>query len=193
MCGPGGFFPRRQNTFDRMQGRTAACFCCQKRNNALNQVIRAMRTFDLILGILTVGFTTLAAEKPDFTLHEWGTFTSVSGSDGALLPGLETEEEALPGFVYSHDGMPRRGKGYAGQLHHVTIKMETPVIYFYASEPFAAHVHVGVNTDSISQWFPQRSSGETPPPHSGLFAMFSDGDIDFAKGFKGGIEWNVQV
>jgi hypothetical protein len=154
-----------------------------------------MRTFHLVLGILTVGFSTLAADKPDFTLHEWGTFTSVSGSDGALLPGLETEEEALPGFVYSHDGMPRRGKGYARPLHNVTIKMETPVIYFYANEPFAAHVRVGFNGGSISQWFPQRSGGETPPPHTGLFAMLSggDGDIDFAKSYQGGIEWNVQV
>ena len=51
-----------------------------------------MRTLHLVLGILTAGFTALAADKPDFTLHEWGTFTSVSGSDGVLLPGLEREE-----------------------------------------------------------------------------------------------------
>ena len=154
-----------------------------------------MRTSHLILVLLTAGFPVLAADKPDFTLHEWGTFTSVSGSDGVLLPGLEREEESLPGFVYCHDGMPRKGKGYARPLHNVTIKMETPVIYFYASQPFAAHVQVGFNGGSISQWFPQRSGGETPPAHTGLFAMLSggDGDIDFAKRYQGSIEWNVQV
>ena len=40
-----------------------------------------------------------------YELHEWGTFTTVSGSDGVLLTGLEVEEEKLPSFVYSHAGM----------------------------------------------------------------------------------------
>jgi hypothetical protein len=153
-----------------------------------------MRTFHLVLGVLTAGFTTLAADKPDFTLHEWGTFTSVSGSDGALLPGLEREEERLPGFVLQHDGMPQRGKGYSRPLHNVTIKMETPVIYFYANQAFKAHVQVGFNGGSISQWFPERSGGETPP-HTPLLSLLgsSGGDIDFAKNYQGSIEWNVQV
>ena len=144
--------------------------------------------------MLAVGFTALAADMPGFTLHEWGTFTSVSGSDGVLLPGLEQEEERLPGFVFQHDGMPRRGKGYGRPLHSVTIKMETPVIYFYANQPFKAHVRVGFNGGSISQWFPDRSGGETPPA-APLLSMFgaTGGDIDFAKNYQGSIEWNVQV
>lgn len=144
--------------------------------------------------MVTAGFTAQAAGSPDFTLHEWGTFTSVSGSDGLLLPGLEREEERLPGFVHQHDGMPQRGKGYSRPLHNVTIKMETPVIYFYAKEPFAAHVQVGFSGGSISQWFPERSGGETPPA-APLLSMLgaSGGDIDFAKNYQGGIEWNVQV
>ena len=134
------------------------------------------------------------ADLPDFTLHEWGTFTSVSGSDGVLLPGLEQEEERLPGFVHQHDGMPRRGKGYARPLHNVTVKMETPVIYFYTKQAFKARVQVGFNGGSISQWFPERSGGETPPA-APLLSMFgtTGGDIDFAKNYQGGIEWNVQV
>ncbi len=153
-----------------------------------------MRLNFILLSLVTAGFTARAAAVPDFTLHEWGTFTSVSGSDGRLLPGLEREEERLPGFVHQHDGMPQRGKGYSRPLHNVTIKMETPVIYFYAREPFAARVRVGFNGGSISQWFPQRSAGETPPT-APLLSMFgaSGWDIDFAKNYQGGIEWNVQV
>lgn len=153
-----------------------------------------MRLHLSLLGLWLTGLTTLAADLPDFTLHEWGTFTSVSGSDGVLLPGLEQEEERLPGFVHQHDGMPRRGKGYARPLHNVTVKMETPVIYFYTKQAFKARVQVGFNGGSISQWFPERSGGETPPA-APLLSMFgtSGGDIDFAKNYQGGIEWNVQV
>ena len=39
-----------------------------------------------------------------YQLHEWGTFTTVAGSDGTLLTGLQREEEELPAFVHSHFG-----------------------------------------------------------------------------------------
>jgi hypothetical protein len=149
-----------------------------------------------ILSLVAAGsFAAQAADPPDFTLHEWGTFTSVSGSDGVLLPGLQKEEEPLPLFVYSHAGMgPNLGKGWDRPLHNVTIKMETPVIYFYASQPFGAHVHVGFNGGSISQWYPQRSGGETPPPPpTNMFSGGSGGDIDFANKYNGSIDWDVQV
>jgi len=149
----------------------------------------------LSLTLAFASFTALAADAPDFTLHEWGTFTSVSGSDGVLLPGLQTEEEPLPTFIHSHEGMePYAPKGWMRPLQNVTIKMETPVIYFYTSQPFEAHVRVGFNGGSISQWFPARSGGETPPPVPKIATFGSPGgEIDFAKGYNGSIEWNVQV
>lgn len=149
----------------------------------------------LCLGLLLAGFSALAADAPDFTLHEWGTFTSVSDSDGVLLPGLAMEEESLPTFVHSHEGMgPYFAKGWLRPLTKVTIKMETPVIYFYTSQPFDAHVQVGFNGGSISQWFPARSGGEIPPPAPAIRTNGSpSGGIDFAKGYNGSIEWNVQV
>lgn len=135
-----------------------------------------------------------------FKLHEWGTFTSVSGSDGVLLPGLEAEEESLPWFVKSHDGMGDNyvGKGWLRQLSNVTIKMETPVMYFYADEPFKAHVEVGFHGGSISQWYPERTDGERPPPYeerdtSDGGTEIVGGDIDFAKGYEGAITWDVDV
>jgi hypothetical protein len=142
-----------------------------------------------ILGI----FYQVVRAQANYTVHEWGTFTSVSGSDGVLLPGLQQEEEPLPFFVHSHEGMgPYFVKGWIRPLHNVTIKMETPVIYFYTEQPFEAHVHVGFNGGSISQWFPQRSGGETPPPYTN-FAMPDGGGIDFEKKYNGSIDWDVQV
>lgn len=38
-----------------------------------------------------------------FVVHEWGTFTSVQGSDGNIIGGLHHEEEPLPSFVVGRD------------------------------------------------------------------------------------------
>ena len=73
-----------------------------------------------------------------FVVHEWGTFTSMQGTDGVTLEGLQHEEEGLPSFVYSRSKVrdcPLRDKGYKGlevPVTNVTRKMETPVTYFYS-------------------------------------------------------------
>ncbi len=147
-----------------------------------------------------------------YELHEWGTFTSVVGSDGVLLSGLEVEEEALPQFVYALDGMENTGSGLGSfkglrgtrPLRNVTIKMETPVIYFYSDQPFHAQVKVGFNGGIISQWYPQRSGGETVkkparPSFSPKGTALEDkdfkkfGGIDLARKRQGSIEWEVDV
>lgn len=142
---------------------------------------------------------------PHYALHEWGTFTSVFGSDGQMLPGLEREEEHLPEFVYGHDGMaknPIQGqpivmKAWQRPLRGVTVKMETPVLYFHSDDAFSAQVNVRFHGGSISQWFPQRSGGEVPPPRplvSFPQASFEQqGGIDFSKPYEGRIEWEVKV
>jgi hypothetical protein len=161
-------------------------------------------TFTLIGAALALAsLPAIAAEKTvDYTLHEWGTFTSVSGSDGVLLAGLQREEEGLPRFVESHAGMENRGgenhrwysKGWSRPLSGVTIKMETPVIYFYTKQAFEAQVRVGFRGGSISQWYPQRSGGEVPPKPTMEFLQTVGGDIDFAKApYEGSIAWDVKV
>ena len=166
-----------------------------------------------ILLTSTLAFS-LIGPGSSYELHEWGTFTSVSGSDGKLLAGLTKEEEKLPNFVHTHAGMENVGpqnlfsKGFSATrpFRNVKIKMETPVIYFYSDEPFKASVEVGFNGGSISQWFPQRSSGETVPKitkrhiemtqtgHRLSEAHFKEGGgIDFAKPFQGNIKWDLEV
>ncbi|MES2706424.1 MAG: hypothetical protein V4726_07460 [Verrucomicrobiota bacterium] len=143
-----------------------------------------------------------AAAAPAFTVHEWGTFTSVSGSTGKLLTGVERGEEDLPSFIYAHEGIaPNYGighgsKGWLRPLSNVTVRMETPVIYFYTDKPFSAQVDVGFKGGSISQWYPQRSAGETPP----ALVRGADGKpdfagtaLDFGKPYQGSIQWKVDV
>ncbi|MFT5466762.1 MAG: hypothetical protein ACI8UO_001862 [Verrucomicrobiales bacterium] len=164
----------------------------------------------LILALISP-LTSFAADDNKLVVHEWGTFTSVFGSDGKVLPGLEIDEERLPQFVYAHDmerGFPQfqvEGakkpepgrvfmKGMWRPLHNVTVKMETPVLYFYTDEAVDAEVKIGFEGGSISQWYPGRSGGEIPPPIiMNKDRTFKSGPIDFAKSYQGSIKWNVRV
>lgn len=131
-----------------------------------------------------------------YTAHEWGTFTSLSTSDGRLMTGLEVEEESLPAFVYSHSMFPGlfnssplvMYKRIPLRVKNVTIKMETPVIYFYTDQikkPLKVNVDVRFNGGSISQWYPQRTSGES------IGSLFQT--LDFAGGAMGHINWNAEI
>lgn len=154
-----------------------------------------------------------------YSLHEWGTFTTVAGSDGVLLSGLEREEASLPIFSYSHYGLEngnlsrdfedvtrRHGgtpilslmKGLARPLRGVTVKMETPVIYFHSEEAFDVSVKVGFNGGTISQWYPDRTGGEIlpvpPPPEDPKKPRpVADWTLDFSKPWHGSIEWRGRV
>ncbi|MEZ5304372.1 MAG: hypothetical protein R3F11_27580 [Verrucomicrobiales bacterium] len=166
-----------------------------------------MKTLPLFATLSFIVFTAAAppsqggeAQVP-ITAHEWGTFTTVSGSDGKLLPGLEVEEEALPFFVAGFPGLGGFNKGFGEvPILAATVKMETPVIYFYADnrEPIAASVKVGFEGGSISQWFPQRSGGEESP------VKFAPADpavpnrlqplpVDFAQSRHGSAEWEFEI
>ncbi|MBB5352492.1 hypothetical protein HNR46_002738 [Haloferula luteola] len=125
-----------------------------------------------------------------YELHEWGTFTTVAGSDGQLLTGLEREEEPLPSYV-KH--LPRMSaftlpgfKRVAIPVKNVRVKMETPVIYFHSPDAFRAEVKVGFSGGTISQWYPSRSGGEVFEGKEGQW-------LDFAEPYQGAIEWSVDV
>jgi hypothetical protein len=144
-----------------------------------------------LLIIPALGFTisTFAQSPGRYTAHEWGTFTTLSGSDGVLLPGLHVDEEKLPDFTYSHSDIYKGSGGEKGfatgyQLSNVTVKMETPVIYFYSDEAMDVSVKVNFPKGAVSQWYPQRTSGEKLPASLKL---------DFANPYNGWIQWDAKV
>jgi hypothetical protein len=99
---------------------------------------------------------------PGFALHEWGTFTTLAGSDGVLLEGVHADDHALPAFVHGRDGSP---EGFAGAM----VKMETPVIYLYSDREREVRVRVGFPGGLLTTWYPQVRStlppiGNEPPP-----------------------------
>lgn len=123
------------------------------------------------------------------TVHEWGTFTSLTTSGGKQLSGLNRDEEALPSFVYNLDmriATDSQAKIIAPKncaLKNVTVKMETPVLYFYSPKEMDVKVKVGFKGGLISQWYPQRSGGS-----EGITKCAEP--IDFTGGAQEGfIEW----
>lgn len=148
-------------------------------------------------GLLRIVFLLFAAAsltsaRAELTVHEWGTFTSVNASDGVLLSGLEREEHPLPNFVRSLTGFSPGSKGWNRPVKNVTIKMETPVLYFYSDREQPVKIEVGFHGGSISQWYPERSGGEPMPdaPHSQMSVV---PPVDFTKNYAGGIRWDVTV
>jgi len=87
-----------------------------------------------------------------FIVHEWGTDTIVVGSDGSLQRGLHHEEEDLPPFVY--DRIEAGTSIGAGASPSVTIKMETPVTYFYSPAPLLVNARVEFPKGVLTQWYP---------------------------------------
>jgi hypothetical protein len=82
-----------------------------------------------------------------FRVHEWGTNTIVVSPKGAMLRGLQHEEEDLPSFVYD-----RRRDEIAQDP--IQVKMETPVTYFYSDQPLSARVSVSFPKGVLTQWYP---------------------------------------
>lgn len=115
-----------------------------------------MRTINIITYLLAATITTAASA---FEAHEWGTFTSLVGSDGRTQNGMYHEDEPLPNFVYQFGEtrddnnrpppQPCHSKGCFGmdtiESNVITQKMETPVIYFYlGANEQATKVNVNV-------------------------------------------------
>jgi hypothetical protein len=84
-----------------------------------------------------------------FEVHEWGTFTSVAAPDGMAEEwqpfGGPTD---LPCFVH------RFTVGFKASLAG-TVRMETPVIYFYAPHAMTASVNVTFPKGYITEWYPK--------------------------------------
>ncbi|MGB7923675.1 MAG: hypothetical protein WCF57_10565 [Pyrinomonadaceae bacterium] len=118
--------------------------------------------FPVIIGLTSLLPAHAAKGAGDRLLvHEWGTFTSVVGRDGrALVWRPLTFESDLPSFVYSIDrGNTWRGLRYPSKSGMpVRVRMETPVLYFYAQEEMAVAVKVGFPNGRITEWYPQARS-----------------------------------
>jgi hypothetical protein len=93
-------------------------------------------------------------DRKGYVVHEWGTFTSVSGADGVHLDWRPlAAKDDLPPFVYRYGsglGRLRGGKG----LEVSRVRMETPVLYFYSDQELEVSAKVGFPKGLITEWYP---------------------------------------
>jgi hypothetical protein len=110
----------------------------------------------LSLAVLPVLFRAQTPPSdPALTAHEWGTFTSIAGRDGHAAQWLPlTGSTDLPVFVEHFQGADFKG-GLRG-----TVRMETPVLYFYTNHPTTLSVHVSFAQGLITEWYPHANRVE---------------------------------
>jgi hypothetical protein len=119
---------------------------------------RALRPrFAVLLALLTCGlFAAAEADAPtratdpvSFSVHEWGTFTSIAGADGSAVGWTPlTGQDDLPCFVNRLQFGPK-------WTLWGTVRMETPVLYFYSANDLTIDVKVRFNQGVITEWFPE--------------------------------------
>lgn len=114
------------------------------------------------------GESALAPQSRQLTVHEWGTFTTVAGPDGRALDWLPLGGPTdLPCFVEHFDRNPAvkvlgsRPAGATTAAYDAVraelparVRMETPVVYFYADRDTTVRVRVRFNRGLMTEWYP---------------------------------------
>jgi len=110
--------------------------------------------------------TPVLAASPKLVVHEWGTFTSFQDAGGATIPGINVDDEPVPKFVHRLSGVdivttrsiPATWSQGAPRCHpEVTLRLETPVLYFYPQGGFAAktlEVRAGFKGGWLTEFYP---------------------------------------
>ena len=140
------------------------------------------RCFVLSAIVALSGATALHSRRPNarpvysaLTLHEWGTFTSIAGTDGEAMEWWPLTGSAdLPGFV-EHFRDARFKFSLRG-----TVRMETPVLYFYAPREQAVSVSVRFAQGIITEWYPHASRVEPAESISDMSLSPPHGDASIA-------------
>jgi hypothetical protein len=137
----------------------------------------------LACGLLAFSLAGWTADEqrtvPDLTVHEWGTFTAIAGKDGRAaewlplgLPRFPPSTD-LPQFVEHINGVNFK-LGLRG-----TIRMETPVLYFYSPRDVTVSARVAFSKGLITEWYPH-ADGVQPSgvaPDTSLSQLSADGSI----------------
>jgi len=123
----------------------------------------------VLLGLAAAVMTFAPAGKAGvLQVHEWGTCTALQDEHGDALPGINIDDEPLPPFCHnlcpwvlkSAGAFPRPMMKGAPERHpYVTLRLETPVLYFHpAAEetaPFTIDVHVKFHGGWLTEFYPQ--------------------------------------
>src|SRR5580692_12962544 len=156
------------------------------RKSVLGVAVRPWLLRSLGFGLLTMSLAGWTADEQrtvaDLTAHEWGTFTAIAGTDGRAaewlplgLPGYPPSTD-LPQFVEHINGVNFK-LGLRG-----TIRMETPVLYFYSPRQVTVSARVSFSKGLITEWYPHADRVQP----GGVLADSSLGRLST----DGSIAWN---
>ena len=110
-----------------------------------------------------------------------GTFTSLQDESGQALGGINVDDEPVPPFVHqwmsSYVVGPANGrsaalfsKGLEAKHPYVTLRLETPVLYFHPPKSQTAPINLDVNVEFkggwLSQYYPMAQS-DLPQQNNG--------------------------
>ena len=116
----------------------------------------------------------LAVAAPTLIVHEWGTFTSFQDDRGVTISGINVDDEPVPAFVhrlrelpiFTPHSTPASWSQGAPRCHSdVTLRLETPVLYFYPQTGFDREQSFDVRASFVGGWlteFYPWAAAETP-------------------------------
>jgi hypothetical protein len=127
-------------------------------------LIAVLLSASVVVMAVVSGFSRTVNASAGLVAHEWGTFTSIAGEDGRAVQWMpQAGPTDLPCFVERVKG------GFKGILAG-TVRMETPVIYFYSPQAMTVDVRVRFRQGVITEWFP-RPGGTAITPVTAAAAL----------------------
>jgi hypothetical protein len=130
---------------------------------------RSVLSFTLASIVATMAHVNILASEPtddsafadsksgEFTVHEWGTFTTFSGSDGIFLDfrPLDVNHDDLPGYVLDRASWSQSPlKVLSKRRLRGLVRMETPVTYFYTDRHRTVDVRVDFPEGLLTEFYP---------------------------------------
>lgn len=131
-----------------------------------------------------VGATT---QSPDLVVHEWGTFTSIAGPNGQAVQWRPlTGPSDLPCFVTLLNPTSIKLDQGGVPAMKATVRMETPVLYFYSASEQTVRASVTFPKGVISEWYPQATirPGTGSPLTGNVLGRIQWDDVKVTPGAK---------
>lgn len=118
-----------------------------------------MKSKPLIRSIALFISTAIPTSLQALEVHEWGTFTILVSSSGQKVSWYQPYSDIakLPPFVQG-DLMQMKGN-----IRSASVRMETPVIYFYPEQEMPISVRVGFSEGVITERFPASTNEPFSP------------------------------
>ena len=91
-------------------------------------------------------------------VQEWGTYTSVQGTDGKTLGGVHHVDEALPNWVHRRNFTNPSDYFFEKLPEEPLQQLETPVIYFWSKKAIDVEVRVDFPQGIVGEWYPDATS-----------------------------------